>query len=223
MDWADDVAYAVHDVEDFYRAGLIPLDRLAVDSEERSRIVEAEWQRSTSLRLKFKDRKQDIEQAFDQILGIAPFVAAFSGSRSDRARIRAFTSTLVSRYIGAVSLDRHDPKLNINPDFVMEVAILKGLTWQYVIESRPLLTQRHGHRRLIASLFNVLMDAGLTPNDHRIFPEEFREMLVQDQSKEAVVRTVADLIASLTEERVVALHHRLTGISMGASLDPILP
>jgi dGTPase len=29
MDWADDITYSVHDTEDFYRAGLIPLDRLA--------------------------------------------------------------------------------------------------------------------------------------------------------------------------------------------------
>ena len=28
MDWADDITYAVHDLEDFYRAGLIPLHNL---------------------------------------------------------------------------------------------------------------------------------------------------------------------------------------------------
>ena len=40
MDWADDVTYAVHDVDDCYRAGLVPLDQLLRgDTYERRRFV----------------------------------------------------------------------------------------------------------------------------------------------------------------------------------------
>ena len=39
MDWADDLTYAVHDVDDFFRAGLVPLDRLAESNgSERKRL-----------------------------------------------------------------------------------------------------------------------------------------------------------------------------------------
>ena len=40
MDKADDITYSVHDTEDFYRAGLIPLDRLASNPKEQDRFWE---------------------------------------------------------------------------------------------------------------------------------------------------------------------------------------
>jgi dGTPase len=39
MDSADDVAYAVHDVEDFYRAGFIPLERFIAGESEVDRFA----------------------------------------------------------------------------------------------------------------------------------------------------------------------------------------
>ncbi len=48
MDWADEVTYAVHDAADFYRAGLIPLDRLASskDDAERQRFLSKVFERT---------------------------------------------------------------------------------------------------------------------------------------------------------------------------------
>lgn len=40
MDWADDIAYAVHDVEDFFRAGLVPLHELGDNIELLHRLAE---------------------------------------------------------------------------------------------------------------------------------------------------------------------------------------
>ncbi len=35
------MTYAVHDMEDFYRAGLVPLDRLCSNRTERDRFIDS--------------------------------------------------------------------------------------------------------------------------------------------------------------------------------------
>jgi dGTPase len=225
MDWADDVAYAVHDVEDFYRAGLIPLDKVSTDEIERQRLVAAELERNAKLAAYGAD---NLAQAFDGLMGIAPIFEPYRGSAEGRARLRSFTSALVDRYVKAVSLSpdadgTQKPVLLIAQDARMEVAMLKGLTWQYVIESRALITQRYGQKRLVRSLFQTLCEAGASQSGRRIFPEFYREALGQSPDDATVVRTVIDRISSMTEPQVVALQHRLAGVSLGAPLDPILP
>jgi dGTPase len=224
MDWADDIAYAVHDVEDFYRAGLIPLDRLATPgSAELDRFLETEVARTDELRRLDPAR---LREQFQNLLDIAPVDSPYAGTREGRSRLRSFTSSLVDRYINAARLvepEGDGPVLQIDPEPHMEVMLLKGLTWQYVIESRALITQRYGYRKLIQSLFATLCDASSSEQDRRVLPDFYRDLLGDAPSDALIARTVTDLISSLTEMQVVALHHRLTGIAMGASLDPILP
>lgn len=220
MDWSDDVAYAVHDLEDFFRAGLIPLDRLATDPLERERFLDTEVPRH-------RDRYPGSEliAAFTFVTESSPILEPYRGRREDRARLRSFTSGLIDRYVGAVSLGEStddDSGLLIDRGARLEVAMLKGLTWHYVIESHSLTTQRFCQRALIRSLFSVLADAAAAPADRHVFPELHQEMLRTAAADAQVVRLVADLISSMSESQAVEMHHRLTGLSLGSAMDPII-
>ncbi len=223
MDWADDIAYAVHDMEDFFRAGLIPLDRFATDSSERSKflsIVAARDQLDANQRASAEEALSRTE-----IIDIG-LPGPFRGSQIDRSALRGFTSNLIGKYVsGSVSLVREPSggvKLNIHPDHAAEVKILKALTRYYVIESPSLLALRFGQRALIRSLFEIFCKAA-KDGDRTIFPLYFRDKLDRNADDGlAVKRIVADLISGMSESQVVAVHQRLTGLSLGSALDMYL-
>ena len=111
MDWADDVTYAVHDLEDFYRVGLVPLDRLAGQPGELSSFVQSFFEDSDQKRVQGKFvadnlSKNDLLTAADFLFGADGFVTAqpYRGSLVDRVTTRARSSTLIDRYISAVSV-----------------------------------------------------------------------------------------------------------------------
>lgn len=223
MDWADDVTYAVHDVEDFFRAGLIPLDRLVTDRSERDRFLQTIGDRR---REEDPLPVDDLSRVFNALMDSAPMAMPYRGSRSDRAIIRSFTSGLIDRYVTAVSLA--DPAgegspLRIEPIARMEVSMLKALTWYYVIESRSLVAQRFGQRRLIRALFGIFLDASASRRDWHIFPAIYQELLETSHDDAGRIRLVADLIASMSEAHVTGIYQRLTGLTSGSVTDPVLP
>lgn len=229
MDWADDVAYAVHDVEDFYRAGLIPLERLIGDGKERDDFLSRTFKRLGAKRTLPSIKKQRLEEALSEILLYVRVREPYQGSRSQRAELRNSTSFFIGRYINSVELvESNSEPIQIADDYEAEVTMLKQLTWNYVIENPALETQQHGQKRVIRELFEVFMDAS-SPNSSSktnwtMFPVEYREELEKteglDNAEKERTRIVADLIASMTEQQALKMYQRLTGVSLGSVLDP---
>ena len=107
MDWVDDIKYSVHDVEDFYRAGRVPLHLLAdrrYDKERRG-FSEKAFARHADKKEIWADQKS-LEEAFNEVMiGLFPLEGIYTGEWNERAALRGFTSELIGRYISATTIE----------------------------------------------------------------------------------------------------------------------
>jgi dGTPase len=222
MDWADDVAYAVHDLEDFYRADFIPLDTLAGNPAAMEPLYERAAIRWWSETWGTKPSTDELTQAYVAAIESFPLRRRFSGTRLERNALRDYMSTLVGRYVRATALG--PAGLAIERQARVEVALLKELTRTYVVENPALATVQYGQRQIIRTLFDIYF-AALDPNspDPDIFParvrDEARKMAETNAKTPARARFVADTIASMTDAHAIKVHHRLTGWDPGGLAD----
>ena len=230
MDWADDIAYAVHDVEDFYRVGLIPLDRLRSDPQEVQRFMRKAVKHLSEAVPRYQgmglsDLNDIMMEAFKETVWTSPASEPYRATRRQRAGFRTYTSGLINNYVNALEIvpDR-EPGQQVQKTTEAEdqVNLLKQLTRVYVIENPALETQQHGQRRIVEVLFGIYLEAVRERGESRVIPPGYREELeVADGDKEQRVRIVADMISSMTEEQLLKTHHRLTGLSPGSVMDII--
>jgi dGTPase len=240
MDWADDIAYSVHDVEDFYRAGLIPLDKLAApNSDERRRFFYNVRRRHAEKGILTGYQAEELEEAATKALLLVP-ESGYETSTRSRADLRTFTSNFIATYVAAFSLrvpsHSGESYVRIEDQAKKEVTMLKELTWQYVIHSPALATQQVGYRKVIETLFNRLFSAAASKRGHNLamFPLAFRNDLEQciAESRNArgslsndglrrIGRIVLDVISTMTERQALRMYGRLTGTDPGSILDPL--
>jgi dGTPase len=244
MDWADDIAYSVHDLEDFHRAAAIPW-HLIFDPANANKFV-------TRIASKWFDRPSDaierLHAALDNLTEYfggyrALMLEPYDGSREHRVALRTLTSTLIGRYLQATRLNSDlsgEPVLR-GAEEEAEVLVLKQITRDYIISSPTLLAQQHGQRRIIEGLFHAIVaGAEGKPKRHRLswrLLDTFRRTsedpclpdflpvrlhYLWDMSEGSLPRFAADCIAGLTETQAIALYGRLYGTAAGSVLDPIV-
>lgn len=245
MDLADDITYAVHDIEDFYRAGLVPLHLLLDDDDragERSRFlrgVRARWQRENNPRVEnFGVYELALARVFDPTT-LAPAVALTSpyrGEEQQRAALRSITSTLISRYVQVTSLRPDAEHKNSvvtlgehESDLRDELTILKQLIWHYVITAPALAHQQMGQTAIIQSIWQAWV-ADARSSRPKLLPVWAREALeritdandVEEVAGSARGRVVMDAICSMSEMQAGAVFRRITGHDAGSVLDAIV-
>ena len=232
MDLSDDIAYAVHDVEDFYRAGLIPLDRLTADDEEVDRFAEYASQVLGKGGQPGEYEPDECKRILRKALKRYKITESYSGTRGQRGRLRSMTADLIGRYIKGAKLRASDDDGGrwvriCDEDAEKELPIFKQLLWHYVIDGAALASQQYGQRRIIGELFNIF-HGELKSASLGVFPVGYRERLKnlfnsgQSDNKEDQARIVADLIAGMTEQQAIAMYHRLTGVSLGTVMNSIV-
>jgi dGTPase len=216
MDWADDITYAVHDVDDFYRAGIIPMHLLARDDEERAQFLastRARWAMTHPARIEIWERFAD---AFAHIMRLMPIRRPYTGTRTEQALLSRIRSGLITRFINAPVIVEPDgqggARLEIPDDIQAEVATLKALDWFYVIESSAYRSQQQGFRRIVRELFQVFCE----DSAGELIPNWLGAELDPDATP---ARRAADILGALSDVQALRMYHRLSGLTPGSVRD----
>ena len=212
MDWSDDVAYSVHDVEDGVIDARIDLRALSDPIEQRA-LAELGVSEFRGLVV------DELIEAADRLsrMPVVTSVGRYDGTLTASVALKHMTSELVGRFAtaaidgthqkyGTAPLTRYDADLVVPSIVASEVALLKTMALRYVMSDAGHKIRQERQRDRIHRVAELLM---------RSAPDELDPILVpawqRANSDAERTRVVVDQIASYTESRLELVDKRSLG------------
>jgi dGTPase len=156
MDAADDIAYAVHDLEDGVWAGMIPLYELLQGNAHYRRLLEQKVLADDERGLFANDEFASTFSELFESANTTPRLEylreiGYDRTREARAALKNFTAWLIGDLINAVSGSGQFAKPE--GDVARRIVLLKEMAWLWMIERTDLETIHFGQERLITRVF----------------------------------------------------------------------
>lgn len=209
MDWSDDCAYSVHDLEDAIFAGQVSVKDFDRDFDILYKEMVEGYKSDAS--------PEEAAAALTRLQGLSCWPVNFDRTHRSLARLKDTTSQLIGRFVLAAEnetrrvhgdgpLTRYSANLEIPREAVIEVDFLKAVAGHYLINAAASQERYEKQQVVIHELVEMLFKAAPAELDP-IFEDDWK--LASNDSER--LRVVIDQIASLTDPGAYALHAHLSG------------
>jgi dGTPase len=210
MDWADDVAYSVHDVEDGIHGGYLSLRPLIGSVDERDALC-------ADVAAVYSDESPAaLAGALSDLLAddVVRAVADYDGSYAAQIALKRMTSVLTGRFVssavgathsryGSAPMRRYAADLIVPRTVRNQCALLKGMALRYVMRTRGEAWYDR-QRQILIELVEALSAAAPEHLDPLFAP-----MWKAAGDDAARLRVVIDQVASLTDPAALVWHRTL--------------
>lgn len=207
MDWSDDVAYSVHDLEDSLVSGQIKLDQLSNDLPKLFKVAQDMYLPDIT--------EAEMATALTALQKISCWPRYYDGTHRSLARLKDLASQLIGRFAQAAEsatqekygdsdLTRYSANLVVPRAQRVEVALLKSMAGHYVINADTSQIRYGEQQKLLTQLVEAIL-ASAPATLEGFFLQDWQ----QAENDQQRLRVVIDQVASLTDPGAIALHTRL--------------
>lgn len=207
MDWSDDCAYSVHDLEDAIFTNQVSVKNFEKDFQELHTVMVRDYGSDAT--------EQEAVQAHQRLSALSAWPHYYDGTHRSLARLKDSTSQLIGRFVLAAELEtrkvhgdgplsRYSADLEIPRDQVIEVDFLKAIAGHYLINA-PHSQERYAKQQIIIREIVEMLLASAPRELDSFFLKAWNE--AGDET--ARMRVIIDQVAALTDPGAYALHARL--------------
>lgn len=209
MEWADDIAYSTHDLEDGIKAGWITEEKLSArENELRERVSE-------SLNKKCgRDFSGSWSGAFDDAKNACRLTGKNESEKKANRKTRI--ADMIHEFIVRTEyserdtpIPRYSRSLKVPEESRGRCEVLKELIWVFVITDEQLATLEEKGKRIVSNLYDLLTDWSADKNTRNLYPDDFRERIDQTQDTSEKNRIACDYIAGMTDSYAMKVYSRL--------------